>query len=68
MAITAKELGNRELSLPPLPLQHLFAQKVEAIEQEKALIKQSIKEVQELLDSRMEEYFGGVEEKTSFIR
>lgn len=57
--LTVPNVVNKQTILPPLPLQHLFAQKVEAIEQEKVLIKQSIKEVQELLDSRMEEYFGG---------
>ncbi|MBQ8224723.1 MAG: restriction endonuclease subunit S [Bacteroides sp.] len=57
--LTVPNVVNKQTILPPLPLQQLFAQKVEAIEQEKALIKQSIKEVQELLDSRMEEYFGG---------
>lgn len=57
--LTVPNVVNKQTILPPLPLQQLFAQKVEAIEQEKVLIKQSIKEVQELLDSRMEEYFGG---------
>ena len=58
MAITAKELGNKKLPLPPLKLQQLFAQKIEAIEKEKELIKQSIKETEELFNSRMDYYFG----------
>ena len=57
MAITAKELGNRRLPLPPLNLQQLFAQKIEAIEKQKALIKQSIAETEELFNSRMDYYF-----------
>lgn len=57
-SLVKSDLLQIPISIPPFPLQHLFAQKVEAIEQEKALIKQSIKEVQELLDSRMEHYFG----------
>ena len=57
MAITAKELGNRRLPLPPLSLQQLFAQKIEAIEKQKALIKQSIAETEELFNSRMDYYF-----------
>lgn len=56
--ITVKMLDEIVLPLPPLPLQQLFAQKIEAIEKEKALIKQSIAEVEELFDSRMEDYFG----------
>lgn len=43
--------------LPPLPLQQSFAQKIEAIEQQKALIKQSIAEVETLFNSRMDYYF-----------
>ena len=57
MAITAKELGNRRLPLPPLELQQLFAKKIEAIEKQKALIKQSIAETEELFNSRMDYYF-----------
>jgi type I restriction enzyme S subunit len=50
----------RELNtiLPPLPLQQEFAEKVEAIEKQKALIQQSIDEVQTLFDSRMDYWFG----------
>jgi type I restriction enzyme S subunit len=45
------------LPIPPLPLQQSFAQKIEAIEQQKALIKQSIAEVETLFNARMQEYF-----------
>ena len=43
--------------LPPLSLQQLFSQKIEAIEKQKALIKQSITETEELFNSRMDYYF-----------
>jgi type I restriction enzyme S subunit len=43
--------------LPPLPLQQSFASKIEAIERQKALIQQSIAEVQMLFDSRMDDWF-----------
>lgn len=46
------------IMLPPLTLQQSFAERVGAIERQKALVKQSIAEVQTLLDSRMQEYFG----------
>lgn len=46
------------IQIPPLQLQQLFAQKIEAIEKEKELIKQSIKETEELFNSRMDYYFG----------
>lgn len=44
--------------LPPLSLQQSFASKTEAIERQKELINQSIREAQTLFDSRMEYYFG----------
>lgn len=47
-----------EIPLPPLSLQHSFAEKVKAIEHQKSLLKQSIAKTQTLLDSRMQEYFG----------
>lgn len=46
------------ISLPSLPLQQSFAQKIESIERQKELINQSIREAQTLFDSRMEYYFG----------
>ena len=46
-----------KIGIPPLSLQQLFAQKIEAIEQQKALIKQSIAETEELFNSRMDYYF-----------
>ena len=44
--------------LPPLPLQHQFASKIEAIEKQKELIKQSISETETLFNARMQEHFG----------
>ena len=55
--INLKVLNLLEVPLPPLQLQQLFAQKIEAIEKEKELIKQSIKETEELFNSRMDYYF-----------
>jgi len=50
-------IENLWLPLPPLPLQQQFAEKIEAIEHQKELIKQSIKEVETLFNSRMDYYF-----------
>ena len=47
-----------QIPLPPLPLQQEFATKIEAIEKQKELIKRSIAEVETLLASRMQYYFG----------
>lgn len=50
-------LREMELPFPPLSLQHSFASKVEAIEKQKELIKQSIAETELLFNSRMDHYF-----------
>ena len=55
--ITVKMLDEIKIPIPPLELQQLFAQKIEAIEKQKALIKQSIAETEELFNSRMDYYF-----------
>ncbi len=59
---TFKEVSKRAISsyniiLPPLPLQESFAEKIEAIERQKELIKQSIAETETLFNSRMDYYF-----------
>ncbi len=56
--ITSRMLDNIKTNIPPLSLQQEFAEKVEAIERQKALIQQSIDEVQTLFDSRMDYWFG----------
>ena len=43
---------------PPISVQQEFADKIEAIEIQKELIKESIKEAEELFNSRMDYYFG----------
>ena len=57
MAITAKELGKKTLPLPPLPLQQLFAKRIELIEQQKAEIQTTIADLETLLASRMQYWF-----------
>lgn len=57
MAITAKALGKKELPLPPLPLQRLFAQRIEQIEREKSEVQKSIQDLETLLAFRMQYWF-----------
>lgn len=57
-AITKGQLENLDIPLPPLPLQRQFASKIEAIERQKELIKQSISETETLFNARMQEHFG----------
>ncbi len=46
-----------EIILPPLPLQHLFAQRIEQIEHQKSAVQQSITDLETLLASRMQHWF-----------
>lgn len=56
--INLQVLNELTIPLPPLLLQQTFASKIEAIEKQKDLIKQSIAEVETLFNARMQEYFG----------
>lgn len=55
--INAKQYGDLKICVPPLALQQQFAEKIQAIEAQKELVKKSIAETQQLLDSRMDYYF-----------
>ena len=55
--LTKQGMEQYNLPLPPLSLQQSFAEKIEAIERQKALIQQSITEVETLFNSRMDYYF-----------
>ncbi|MBO5676845.1 MAG: restriction endonuclease subunit S [Bacteroidaceae bacterium] len=56
--LTVPMVKSLPIILPPLPLQQSFATKIAAIEKQKELIKRSIAEVETLLSSRMQHYFG----------
>ena len=55
--VNIKDFKLFEIPLPPLSLQQSFASKIEAIEQQKALVQQSITEAETLFNSRMDYYF-----------
>ena len=44
-------------SIPPLPLQHLFAQRIEQIEHQKSEVAKAITDLETLLASRMQHWF-----------
>lgn len=46
-----------QILLPPLPLQHLFAQRIEQIERQKSAVQKSITDLETLLASRMQYWF-----------
>ena len=56
--ISVNVINEMPLILPPLSLQQEFATKIEAIETQKGLIKESIKETETLFNARMQYYFG----------
>lgn len=56
--VSLKALRNFPIILPPLALQQQFAEKIQAIEEQKELVKKSIAETQSLLDYTMDKYFG----------
>ena len=56
--LTKQGMEEYNIPIPPLSLQQEFAEKVEAIERQKALVQQSIEETQTMFDYTMDKYFG----------
>ena len=56
-SLTKSDLLEINTSCPPLALQQEFAEKIEAIEKQKELIKQSITQTETLFNARMAYYF-----------
>ena len=55
--LTGEKLNKLPIPLPPLHLQQSFAAKIEAIERQKQQVKQSLKDLETLLASRMQYWF-----------
>ena len=56
--INAQELQNIEIYIPPIELQNKFADFVKVIDKQKFEIEKSLKEMENLYNSLMDEYFG----------
>lgn len=56
-SLTKADLLKINIPLPPLPLQRLFAQRIEQIEREKSEVQKSIQDLETLLASRMQYWF-----------
>ena len=56
-SLTKKDLLNIEISVPPIDLQNQFSEIVKQIDKQKFEIEKSLKEIQELYESLMQEYF-----------
>ena len=55
--INMKDVRDIPLCLPPLPLQHLFAHRIEQIEHQKSEVQKAITDLETLLASRMQYWF-----------
>lgn len=56
-ALTIAKLKLMQCPLPPLPLQHLFAHRIEQIEHQKSEVQKAITNLETLLASRMQYWF-----------
>lgn len=56
-SLTKADLLKIDIPLPPLPLQRLFAQRIEQIEREKSEVQKSIQNLETLQASRMQYWF-----------
>ena len=56
--LNLKIIGNFPIIIPNIELQNEFAYFVEQIDKSKFIVQQQIKDLQELLDKKMDEYFG----------
>ena len=55
--LTLVKIKAIKIPLPPLPLQHLFAHRIEQIEHQKAEVQKAIADLETLLASRMQYWF-----------
>ena len=55
--LSLQNISDLQIPVPPLDLQNQFAAFVQQIDKSKFVVKQQLTDLQELLDSRMQEYF-----------
>ena len=55
--INSKEMASIPFMVPPIELQNEFAERIDAIEEQKSLIESSIADLETLLASRMDYWF-----------
>ena len=55
--ISIKQISQKKITIPPLPLQHLFSQRIEQIEHQKSEVQKAITDLETLLASRMQYWF-----------
>lgn len=55
--ISIKQISQKKITIPPFPLQQLFAQRIEQIEHQKSEVQKAITDLETLLASRMQYWF-----------
>ena len=61
LEVSKSKIGKMRIPLPEIRLQNEFADFVQLIDKSKFVVQQQIKDLEELLDKKMDEYFGGRE-------
>ena len=56
--LNKSDFSKLELPMPPIELQNTFAEFVKQVDKSKFIVQKQIEDLQELLDSKMDEYFG----------
>ena len=57
LEISKSKISKLKVPVPPIELQNQFASFVEQVDKSKFVVQQQIKDLQELLDKKMDEYF-----------
>ena len=57
-SMTKTSLQKIKIIVPPIELQNTFAEFVKQVDKSKFIVQKQIEDLQELLDSKMDEYFG----------
>lgn len=56
--ISAKDIRNFEIMIPPVELQNQFADFIQQVDKSREAVKKSLEKTKQLYDSLMQEYFG----------
>ena len=56
--LNLKIIGDFPINVPPINLQNEYAEFIKQIDKSKFIVQKEIKDLQELLDKKMDEYFG----------
>ena len=58
LEVSKSKIAKTKIPVPPIELQNTFAEIVKQVDKSKFIVQKQIEDLQELLDSKMDEYFG----------